>query len=171
MATIGIVGMSLVKIYPSSGTPNTPEFPEAASTDFVRGEPVYFVSGYLTKYAASSNNILGMAADDAANSSDAVTDGLKKRALIFDNNQVWMTNVRQDDTGTSVDAIVATDMGSSFGIIESTVSGATNKWVIDTSDTSNKRVTIIGFVDAIGDIYGRVLFKWIHTYLQAEIAN
>lgn len=169
MATMSIQPMILRQHFPSSVDPNSKAFPEANSQDFIVGEPTYLVSGYLTKFAVGANNLLGMADDAAANDAAAQTKGLTKRVTMFNSNQIWEANVRNDDDGDADDAIAATDMGASFGIIESTV--VADRWCINKADTTNKRVTIIGFVDAVGDIYGRVLFFWINAYLQPHIAN
>lgn len=53
-------------------------------------------------------------------------------------------------------ALAQTDVGTAYGIIKRTVTGETH-WVIDSSDTTNKRVKIIALRDDVGDINGRVL--------------
>lgn len=165
-----IRGFELRKIYPSSGNPATPAFPEADSQDWVRGEPVYGnISGYLEKAAATTPLIMGIADDAAANSATAQTDGLMKRATVIDTTQVWEGSIRYDEDGDADDQIAQTMLFASYGIIES--STVANAWVIDTSNVTQKRVTIIGLVDAVAVLYGRVMFKFIGSCMQAQNAN
>jgi hypothetical protein len=57
-------------------------------------------------------------------------------------------------SATLTDAMLGTDYG--------TVYDSSNAiWRVDTSDTTNKSVTITGFVDEVGDVNARVRFQFM----------
>jgi hypothetical protein len=50
------------------------------------------------------------------------------------------------------------NLGTNYGLV---YDGTNTIWRVDTSDTSNVNVTVTGFVDAVGDVNGRVRFQFL----------
>lgn len=118
---------------------------EAASQSYVEGAVLVDSSGKVAVGAAdpSLGTILGVACNDATGTTD--TDVVFVPALP---NVVFEANL-DDGSGTLVSAI--THLWGRFGL--AVTSG---KFWIDQSDTTNIRVCVVGFRDAIGTANARV---------------
>jgi len=167
MATVP-TGLVLRRIRPASLSPTMRSLPEANSQDFKRGEPVYVNSGYLTK-AGAADNFAGIADEAAANDAAAVTKGLRKRFLPLEAGYEFEMSVSYNETGGATDKIEATDLDTSLGIVESSLTP--DAWIVNKADTTNKRITIVEFVDPVGTLYGRVMVRFIPAYYQEQRAN
>lgn len=149
----------------NSNPPGYDEQFEANSQDHKVGELVRAASGFIGKRAAATDLILGIADRDGANDAAAQTKGLKSRYQLIQPNAVYMASVSAAGAATTS---AQTDMYSSFGVIESSVEA--DKWTVNKSDTTNKRVTIIGLVDPAGTTHGRVLVQFIAAQIQSIVA-
>jgi hypothetical protein len=112
---------------------------------------------------------MGIADDPAVNSATAESVGLTKRAVVIDTTQIWEGSVRYDEDGDADDQIAQAMLFNCYGILES--STVANKWVIDLSNVTQKRVRIIKLVDVVGVVYGRVQFKFLSSCMQAQVAG
>jgi hypothetical protein len=121
------------------------KYPEAASQSFKQGEMVYLASGKVTICADNAVVILGMANQDASGTTDTSIEVI----LACDTTAFEMT-VWEDGGGTN-DTIAVTDIGVKYAY-----EAVGNVGCINTSDTSNDALAIVGFKDAVGDIYPRV---------------
>lgn len=149
----------------TGGTPLAKSYPEAASQTFVKGEPVYLSSGYVTAFDASADNgtqtFLGFAAEDAHNDAangthDVMVDlgfGNVFEANVSSNGSDQVTAVTQVGTKyplyhDSTNSIVAVDIADTGGKIDCAI-------VIDVKPRA-----------AVGETNGRVLFTLAPAALQ-----
>lgn len=123
--------------------------PEAASQTFSKGAVLISSSGLLAEAGADPTNIVGVAEEDASGttSDDVRFNPAELDSLIFEGNV--------QGTG-ALNAIQAADRYGRFGIV---LSGGI--WRIDKDETTNVRVYIVDFIDAVGETNGRVKFKFI----------
>jgi hypothetical protein len=126
-------------------------FPEAASQSFDAGDVVISSSGKVAIGTSdpAANLIFGVAAEDAS----GVTDK-KVGVYIADESAEFSAQVQ--DTGT----LALANVGAQYGIVLDATNGI---FRVDLSDTTNKRVTITELLDAIGDVNGRVVFKFMNA--------
>jgi hypothetical protein len=131
----------------SGGAAPVLAYPEAASQTFVKGDLVFISSGYLTICGSDPTAILGIALDDAHNT----TAGLYQInvSLITPWTLVTMS-VGHATAGN--DKIEAADMGTLYGV----VSVSAGIWRVDKEDTTATRVRIMNFIDEVGATKGRV---------------
>lgn len=139
-------------------------FPEAASQTFKRGQFVYLSSGYVTACADDAVSILGMAMEDAHNG-DAGANYIN--VALAESNTIFEANVYHGTPASAVTAITTPCDGANsvFGLqVDS------NKCYVDIEDTTHDAFLVIGLSpkDAVGDRYGRVLFKVIPSASQVE---
>jgi hypothetical protein len=159
----------LRQMTPPTATPHNIQVPEANSQDCALGEPVYVdVSVGYAKKATASTVLLGVAAEAFANDAAAQTGALTKNVMEITPEQVWEGTIINGEDGIN-DKAAQTDLYKSYEIVES--SNEANVWCVNKAGTTNKRVTIVGFVDAVGTIYGRVLFRFIGTNLQGFVVD
>jgi hypothetical protein len=154
MATAPIVPIRPVRSLTGLPYPRQ-SVPETASVTFLLGALVVCTSGYLTECGADPALILGVASRAGQN---GATDGLYKQTVYLAHpDTLFVANL---DTSASVGngTTAATDRFLPYGVAKRTSS----HWYVDKTDTTNKRVRIFDFwdEDAIGDVMGRVLFKF-----------
>lgn len=126
-------------------------FEEGASQSFKYGHLVVLSSGQLVKGGSdpAANTVVGIASEDASG-----TQATKIGVYAATEESEFLGRVQ--DTGT----LALTQIGAQFGL----VLDATNDiFRVDLSDTSNKRVTILRLYDAVGDVNGRVIFKFMNA--------
>ena len=129
-------------------------YPEAAAQSFKRGELVQLSSGKVAALAGTdpaANSILGIAMHDASGVTDA-------DVVVFvpSPDSLIVGNVG----GTSVTA--AADRGAEYGLVE-----ANDIVSVDKTDTTNTRVIVVDLDrrDPVGDVNGRVIFKFMASAL------
>jgi hypothetical protein len=123
---------------------------EAASQSFKAGEPLIVSSGALAVASAepTAETLVGLSLGNATG-----TTGADVAYIPF---LPWMIfeGCLQNAAGTATIAI-ATHMYAEFGI-----DVTSNKWWVDTDDTDDKDVIIVGFKDAVGTLNGVVYFMF-----------
>ena len=126
-------------------------FEEGASQSFKYGHIVVLSSGQLIKGGSdpTANTVVGIASEDASG-----TQATKIGVYAATEDAEFLGRVQ--DTGTLTLALIGTQVGL--------VLDATNDiFRVDLGDTSNKRVTITKLYDAVGDVNGRVIFKFMNA--------
>lgn len=127
-------------------------FLEAAAQSFKMGHVVTLdANGRIVKGATdpAAASVVGVAAEKASG-----TQGTKIGVYVADENAEFKGRVQ--DTGT----LALTNVGKQYSI----VLDATNDiFRVDLSDTTNKNVTVTELIDAVGDVNGRVAFKWANA--------
>jgi hypothetical protein len=157
MATAPIVPIRPVRSLTGLPYPRQ-SVPETASVTFLMGALVVCTSGYLAECGADPALILGVA---SAAGHNGATDGLYKQTVYLAHpDTLFVANLDTSGgggVGTGVTA--ATDRFLTYGVAKR----SSSHWYVDKSDTTNKRVRIFDFwdEDAIGDVMGRVLFKFV----------
>jgi hypothetical protein len=122
--------------------------PEGASQTFKAGELVMRTSGYLTICGADPALVLGIALEDANNNA---TDGENDiLVLVATANALLKMSVYHSNATYNV--VEDTDLGTDYGVV-----CASNKWLVDKTDNSNKVVRVQQFLDPIGEEAGQVL--------------
>ena len=128
------------------GTPPViAQWPEAASQTFVAGDFVYRVSGYATVCADDPQIIGGLALEAAHNT----TAGLYSVDVLV---VTGMTCLCMNTHGVNpLDTVQAADHGKTWQIEKvSTV------WAINKDVATSPSIKIIGFIDALGTVNGKV---------------
>lgn len=128
---------------------------EAANQTFKKGDLVYITGGYCTVCSTDPTSIYGIAQEDAHNTT---AGKYKVNVLIL----TAFTIIKMCVWSSSTDHyyIEATDEGTSYGVVKDSA----GKWVVDKTDTTNTRVTIIKFYDAVGTVYGQVGVVFLPAY-------
>lgn len=123
---------------------------EGASQTFKKGAVLVNGSagnvGMVVEAGADPSGILGVAEEDGKNLAVGVGSCRFVPAIP---NQVFEMTI---DDGTGTYALVAGDKNKQYGIAKD----GSGIWYIDQTDTTNLRVTIIGFKDAVGTQAARV---------------
>jgi hypothetical protein len=158
MATITLTRAVVAKTE-SGNEPMVINYPEAASQTFVKGEFVYLSGGYVTECSSNPTAILGMAADDAHNST---AGAYNVGVVVFSDNTILEMN--KVDSSDAAAATAVTDIGKTFGLYLDT----TDSQVHAVSASTSPRLICIGLSgsDSVGDTGGRLLFRVIGTYRQ-----
>lgn len=128
---------------------------EAASQDFIAGAPLEYTSGTIEDLAtggADTGKVIGIAAKDAT----GVTGAQVPYYEACDSNLFEGSLV----AGTGDHILAAADIGAVYGIIDAGSVGAM-KWYVDYSNTTQKKVQVVGCIDLIGDTNARVIFRVI----------
>lgn len=148
MATIAVS-----KIKPYSVVNVAKVFYEGASQSFVEGD-VVILSGTSDKgnkiVIAGTDpvtKIVGIAQEAAS----GTEGGREIPVVLSDPRNEFIANVE----GTT--ALDADFVGLRCGL----VNDGSGIWRVDTSDTTNKNVRITGLIDAVGDVKGRVTFRFL----------
>lgn len=130
--------------------------PEAASQTFLLGALVVVTSGYLVECGADPALILGVATSAGHNKASA--NLVKNTVVLAHPDTLFVGNL--DDSGSlGTGVTAATDRFLTYGVAKR----SSSHWYIDKADTTAKRVRIFDFwdEDAVGDIGGRVIFKFV----------
>jgi hypothetical protein len=132
------------------------EVPEAATQTFRIGALVVCTSGYLVECGADPALILGVASKAGQNGGSA---GLKKQTVYLAHPDTLFVGNLDTSAAEGAGTTAATDRFLTYGVAKR----ASSHWYVDKTDTTNKRVRIFDFwdEDAVGDIMGRVLFKFV----------
>lgn len=125
-------------------------YAEAAGQSFKVGALVGLAAGVAT--AAVTDPAAGTLVGLAAEAATGVT-GNMIGVWVADQNTEFIANLQ--DTG----ALAAADVGAVYGLVVDAAKG--NILRVDKSDTTNTRVVITRLVDAVGDINGRVEFRFL----------
>ena len=126
-------------VQPGSPQPRVAHFAPDTSATFVAGDLVYFdtADNLIKECGADPALILGFArcsvADRAINPQSLIP------VDIIEPGQVWLMG----SATTPSDATLA----RSYGIVQTS-----GKWLVDTTDTSNTRVTTIGYSPRTGQV-------------------
>lgn len=123
---------------------------EAAGQSFKVGAVLVLSGGKLTKGVTGSKlNIPGIAAEAAS----GVTDD-KRLIYLADENAEFVMRV------ADTQALALAQIGTSYGL----VLDATNDiFRVDTTDTTNVAVKVVELLDAVGDVNGRVVVKFLNA--------
>lgn len=127
-------------------------FPEAAAQTFKAGHVVVLNgAGSILKGGTdpAAATVVGVAAEAAS----GVT-GRKIGVYMADENAEFQGRVQ--DTGVLSQAII----GLQYSIV---LDGTYDIFRVDLSDTVNKRLGVTELIDAVGDVNGRVVFKWLNA--------
>lgn len=129
----------------------TMDFKEEASQTFLKGAVVVQDATNKDEVeeagADPTARILGIALEDASGTADTkILVGLAEPGAEFVG--------RVQDTGT----LAVGNLGTNYGLVYDSTNTI---WRVDLSDTSNVNVTVTGFVDAVGDVNGRVRFQFL----------
>ena len=126
-------------------------FQEGAAQTYKYGHLVILSSGQLVKGGTdpAANTVVGVASEDATG-----TQATLVGVYAATEDAEFLGTVQ--DTGTLSLALVGTQVGLVYD--------ATNDiFRVDLSDSVNKRVTITRLYDAVGDVNGRVVFKFMNA--------
>jgi hypothetical protein len=148
MATITVTSKSFIR--PDRNV-RSRSFKEEASQSFKKGALVIQDATNKdeveTAGADAVAGILGIALDDATGVADSpILVGLAEPGAEF---------VGHIEDGAT---LVVGNLGTDYGMV---YDSSNTIWRVDTSDTTNKSVTVTGFVDAVGDVNGRVRFQFL----------
>lgn len=148
MATISVSEKSYIRPYKNV---RTEAFKEEASQTFKLGDVLVQDATNKDEVEISGTDatarIVGIALEDASGVADTkILVGLAEPGAEFVGHI--------EDAATLAVGMLGTD----YGLVADTTN---NIWRVDTSDTTNKSVTITGFVDEVGDVNGRVRFQFL----------
>lgn len=123
---------------------------EAAGQSFKLGALVSVAAGLVAAGVTdpAAGVVIGLAAENAT----GVT-GNQVGVWVADQNTEFIANVQ--DTGVLAQA----DVGALYGVVVDAAKG--NILRVDKSDTTNTRVVVTRLVDAVGDVNGRVEFRFL----------
>ncbi len=142
-----------------SGEKRIAVYPEAASQSFKKGEMVYLASGKVTVCASNAVTILGMALQDASGTTDTEIS-----VLVATDGTRFEGNVYHSTAASAITAITQTDK---YAYLLSS-----NIGYVDIEDTSYDAFVIEKIIGgegkAVGDSYGRVVFKVINAAQQKD---
>jgi len=140
---------------PSSGS-DYGYFPMKSAEAFKRGDPVKLDTNGQLLIAVDTEGSIGIADDDASNYA-----ALDNVPVILHNVDDWYSASISAAGATATSA--QTDCGLRCSYIKSTITGETAKTVVDRSDTQADVLHVIGFLDPVGTVDGRVYFRWEAT--------
>ena len=127
-------------------------FLEGAGQTFKPGHVVILSAGKIVKAASAAvAAIVGVAAEAAS----GVTDR-KIGVYVADENAELQGRVQ--DTGV----LALANVGAQFGIVLDAAAGR-DIFRVNLADTTNKAVTVTELIDAVGDVNGKVVFKWMNA--------
>ena len=154
MATFNIEPMWI-----ASSKPRIVPEAEAAGQTYKICALLYLVAGLVTEVASNGTAVYAIARQDAT----SVTSAAAEVALITADTILGGTVY--EDGGGSNDTIAVADKAVKYGIVL-----VGDHHCVDTSDTGNDALVIIDFIDKVGDIYPKVLFKIIPAAIQSAAA-
>lgn len=127
-------------------------FLEGAAQTFKAGAVVILSAGSIVKGASAAvANIVGVAAEAAS----GVT-GRKIGVYMADENSEFQGRVQ--DTGV----LALANVGTQYGIVLDAVGGK-DIFRVDLSNVTNKAVVVTELIDAVGDVNGKVGFKFLNA--------
>lgn len=158
MATISVAANLSLRPWRGGRSRGVHHFPETATQVFAVNDVLTYdtaggkqneVKLASTASPCTTNPIIGVAAEAASG-----TEGNKVAVWPAEEESEWIGCI---DAGT---ALTAAMVNSQFGVVWD---GTGKLWRVNTQDTTNKRVVITELYDAVGDINGRVIFKWLNA--------
>jgi hypothetical protein len=144
---------------PSSG-PAVAWYPEEASQTFKRGDPVKLDNTGEIEAAVDTGGSIGYADKDASG-----TTGTLIPVVLWNQDDLFTASLSE---AGATHTLVQTDVGERCSWIKSSVSGETDKTVVDLSDTQGDVVEIVGLRDPVGTVDGRVYFRIVATQIIPE---
>lgn len=135
-------------------------FPETASQTFKEGQPVYITTaGRITACAAGAQAFLGIAAMDAQGTVD-----LKTAVDVIKPGDWFVGNVYHATAASAVCADASVGLKYGFTV-------TSNIGVVNIADVSTVGVKIVARMpeDSATDVYARVVFAFISTYVQSDL--
>jgi len=153
MATFAGLYKCRVKKMLDGSIPPVQTFYEASSQTWVVGDLVYRSSGYVTICGADPSQILGIAKAAGANGTQGT---ITTEVNIITADTLIEMQVHHTTPANAV--IEAADHGKLYGIAVGTGSSA-GVWYVDKNETSNTRVRVVEFVDALATANGKVLVQ------------
>jgi hypothetical protein len=127
-------------------------FLEAAGQSFKAGHVVTLdAAGRIIKGVTdpAAATVVGVASEKASG-----VLGTKIGVYVADENIEFQGRVQ--DTGV----LALTNVGKQYSIV---LDGTNDIFRVDLSDTTNKNVIVTELIDAVGDVNGRVVFKWVNA--------
>jgi len=147
-----VYAMDWAKSGHGSGYSNPGYFPVKSGQTFKKGDPVMLDTNGQLLIAVDTGGSVGIAAQDAPSTA------LELTRVTLHNTIDWYTASASEAGATHT--LAQTDVGLRCSYIKSTVTGETAKTVVDLSDTQADVLHVIGLVDAVGTVDGRVYFRW-----------
>ena len=133
-------------------------FPEAASQTFKAGDIVMNTGGTAGKVAIAESDVIAAGGDlilgVAAQEATGVTD-TSLHVYLATEEAEFSANVQ--DTGT----LALANIGTQYDIFYDTAASI-NIFRVDLADTTNPVLTVTELLDAVGDVNGRVVFKFMN---------
>ena len=126
-------------------------FQEGAGQSFKPGAVVVLSGGQIVKGASdpAANTVVGVAAEAATG-----VQGTKHPVYMADEGAEFQARVQ--DTGV----LALANVGTQYGIV---FDAGRDIFRVDLSDTTNKVVTVTELIDAVGDVNGKVVFKFMNA--------
>lgn len=148
MATFTVTAANCIVPY---RLPRNASFEEGAAQTYKFGHIVVLSGGQLVKGASdpAANTIVGVASEDATG-----TQATKVNVYAATEEAEFLGTVQ--DTGTLALALIGTQVGIFYDSVN-------DIFRVDLGDVSNKRVTITKLYDNVGDVNGRVIFKFMNA--------
>ena len=156
----GVYAFSWYKARPSTG-PLVLGYPEAAGEAFKKGDPVKLdAAGRVLLAVDTQGNTVpdlagfyGFAGADASGTTDAIV-----KIVVVQPTDLFAVSA---SAAGATRTVIRSDVGLECSWIKSTVSGETDKSVIDVSDTTAKQLhfQILDTLDAVGTVDGRYLVR------------
>ena len=103
---------------------------------------------------AAAVGIVGVAGEDATGVESTPGDSTQTRSVYLADEEGEFQGVVQDAMALDPNFI-----GKQYGVILDAANG--NIFRVNTADTTNKVVEVVKLIDAIGDVNGRVAFKFL----------
>jgi hypothetical protein len=155
--------MKTLEIYRQEGkegvtVDQTGKVGEAASQDYKAGAPLEYTSGTIEALAtggADTGLVIGIAAKDATGTTGAAVPYYEAS----DSNLFAASLIN----GVVPHVLAAGNIGTAYGLIDSG-----NDWYVDISNTTQKKVVVVGCIDPIGDTNARVIVRFIGS-MQARV--
>jgi hypothetical protein len=131
---------------------------EAASQDYKAGAPLEYTSGTIEALAtggADTGLVIGIAAKDATGTTGAAVPYYEANDYnLFEGSLI---------NGTNAYTLLGTEIGTAYGLIDSG-----DNWYVDISNTTQKKVVVVGLIDPVSDINPRVIVRFIGS-MQARV--
>jgi len=123
---------------------------EEASQDYKAGAPLVYDGGEPEIWAGTTDasTIIGIAAKDA-------TEIAGSDVPIYEANPYNLFEGSMVD-GTAAYTVLGTEIGNDYSLVASG-----DDWYVDVADTTTSKVEIVGLIDAVDDINGRCIFRFL----------
>jgi hypothetical protein len=162
MATLGVKGVELWSTGPHIDG-RIVKGREKASQSFKKGDFLSTDTNGVVRIAVDTESgIYALALEDASGTTNNEVD-----ILLLDGTMLFSASV---SAAGAAAATAITNVGLRCSWIRSTVTGETNKNVIDTSDTTTPDLEIMMYDrrDPLGDTNGRLIFRVIESRILAR---